>query len=91
MKGSGGDEDRKRLTDAIVSRNHLIHIKAETLLQKSRVRWMTEGDKNTQYFHMVANQRRIQNTIWELEDDTGGKFYKQLHLSRAAKDKFVVL
>ena len=76
MTGSGADEDRKRLSDTIDSRNHLVHIKEETLLQKSRVRWMAEGDKNTQYFHKVANQRRIQKSIWELEYDTGGKIYK---------------
>ena len=88
MTGSGVDEDRKRLSEAIDSRNHLVHIKVETLLQKSRARWMAEGDKNTRYFHKMANQRRIQNSIWELQDDTGGKIYKQTDLCNAAKGKF---
>jgi hypothetical protein len=31
--------------------------------QRSRVRWLQEGDANTKLFHAVANGRRIKNYI----------------------------
>lgn len=34
--------------------------------QKSRERWIKEGDRNTSYFHLMANIRRKQNSISQL-------------------------
>ena len=31
--------------------------------QKSRVKWTQEGDKNTMYFHVMANKRQSQNLL----------------------------
>lgn len=31
--------------------------------QKSRVKWTQEGDKNTRYFHVMANKRQSQNLL----------------------------
>ena len=39
--------------------------------QRSRNRWLKEGDRNTKYFHYRANQRNRRNLIVGLEDDNG--------------------
>ncbi|XP_077246142.1 uncharacterized protein LOC143886026 [Tasmannia lanceolata] len=61
--------------------------------QKSRVRWLKEGDKNSAYFHAVASVRRRKNIIESLVDngvEVSGKdeitkvvlqFYKSLYSS----------
>ena len=36
------------------------------LRQKARVRWLKEGDINSDYFHILINHRRRQNTPYEL-------------------------
>ncbi|KAL4284826.1 hypothetical protein GQ457_16G025340 [Hibiscus cannabinus] len=39
--------------------------------QKSRAEWITQGDRNTSYYHMVASARHKQNVIRVLQIDGG--------------------
>ncbi|KAF3791961.1 Transposon TX1 uncharacterized protein [Nymphaea thermarum] len=39
--------------------------------QRSRVRWLAEGDKNTSYFHIMANCQRTKRYIRAIEVDRG--------------------
>ncbi|XP_021823802.1 uncharacterized protein LOC110765062 [Prunus avium] len=39
--------------------------------QKSRVKWLQEGDRNTKFFHLTTLIRRRRNKIERLKDDNG--------------------
>ncbi|PWA73584.1 hypothetical protein CTI12_AA146360 [Artemisia annua] len=39
--------------------------------QRSRIQWLSEGDKNTRFFHSRASNRRKRNRILRLKDEDG--------------------
>ena len=55
--------ERLRLINDLETNMHLEEI---CWRQKSRVTWLKEGDKNTKYFHKVANSHRRHNAIRNL-------------------------
>jgi hypothetical protein len=48
--------------------------------QRAKVYWLREGDRNTQYFHMCANQRNRRNQIVEIKDMHGTQCTTQGHI-----------
>jgi hypothetical protein len=72
--------------------------------QRSRIRWLTSGDKNTHFFHIRATQRGKKNKISCLKRPDGqviedaqemGRmttaFYKNLYSSEGVSDMELVL
>jgi len=55
---------------------------------KSRAIWIKNGDENTRFFHKFANQRRIQNAIWEIKGTDGHFVHKQLDIAEVAVNHF---
>ncbi|XP_030449341.2 uncharacterized protein LOC115671829 [Syzygium oleosum] len=39
--------------------------------QKSRIKWLKEGDMNSKYFHHFVNKRQLHNRILSVSDDDG--------------------
>lgn len=39
------------------------------LIQRSKATWLRLGDDNTQYFHSILKQKRLQQTITQLQDE----------------------
>jgi len=60
--------------------------------QKSRVRWLKEGERNTKFFHYTTIQRRMNTTITHIQNRQGERvedyadieqelliYFKQVH------------
>lgn len=43
--------------------------------QKSRIEWLSSGDRNTSFFHLSTIARRWHNSIAAIKDDTGRWFH----------------
>eukprot|EP00253_Pinus_taeda_P009145 PITA_09145 len=56
--------------------------------QKSRIRWLKEGEKNTKFFHLSTIQRRMQNNIAFINNDQGDQIEKHEDMEKAFRDHF---
>ncbi|XP_040935318.1 uncharacterized protein [Gossypium hirsutum] len=59
--------------------------------QRARINWLKNGDRNTSYFHNVADQRQFRGRITKLEDENGRKLSSTEEILRLASDYFVNL
>ncbi|XP_058775507.1 uncharacterized protein LOC131649767 [Vicia villosa] len=48
-----------------------LKIKENMLIQKSRLKWLNDGDSNSKYFHRVMNERRRRNHISTITTSSG--------------------
>lgn len=94
---------RQHISQDSVSREHVLWYKLKRLQeqlniywkQRSHIAWLTKGDRNTQYFHAAASERRRINKIRRLRKEDGRvvegstlkeyitNHYKSLYLSYA--------
>ncbi|KAG2313013.1 hypothetical protein Bca52824_024570 [Brassica carinata] len=51
-------------------------------LQRSRIQWLKQGDKNTGFFHAATRTRRTINAISVIEDTQGGAVYEEHEIAR---------
>jgi hypothetical protein len=92
----GPSHEERKITDRIVELNHREEIMWK---QCSRVTWLTEGDRNTRFFHLRASQRRRRNKISKLkmadgsftEDETvmasmTTEFYRSLYTAEGTSN-----
>ena len=90
-----------KITDRIVELNHREEIMWQ---QRSRIQWLTAGDKNTKFFHLRASQRKKRNKISKLKRPDGSiteddqemgrmttEFYKNLYTSEGTRNMVAVL
>jgi hypothetical protein len=69
--------EKRNLTNDELERRKELSLKMEQIWrvreikakQRSRARYIKEGDKNTAYFFVKANQRKRKKVIFELEKD----------------------
>jgi len=66
--GTGPTYVENKIADRIVELNHREEIMWQ---QRTRIRWLAAGDKNTRFFHLRASQRRKKNSIKRLKRPDG--------------------
>ncbi|XP_008221396.1 PREDICTED: uncharacterized protein LOC103321374 [Prunus mume] len=59
--------------------------------QKSRVKWLQEGDRNTKFFHLSTIVRRRRNKIEKLKNNVGVWVEEAIELKKFAIDYFMGL
>jgi hypothetical protein len=57
------------------ARNKILREDEDRWRLKSRMLWLTGGDKNTRFFHRVASFRRNKKFLWEIEEE-GGRLHQ---------------
>lgn len=45
--------------------------------QKSRIKWLKDGERNTKFFHRTTIQRRMNNNISQIQNEQGEKIENQ--------------
>jgi hypothetical protein len=63
--------DLDTLKSLKLQKEKILTIEESSWRLKSRAIWLSCGDKNTKFFHKYANMRRTQNSIWDIEDESG--------------------
>jgi hypothetical protein len=63
--------DQRAIRHAIDHLQELLYREEMIWLQRSRITWLKEGDKNTQFLHQKAVWRARRNKIKKLKDDDG--------------------
>jgi len=86
--GVFAEDDRALFENLSIKKNEILNIEEAAWRMKSRALWIKAGDNNTKFFHAFANQRRINNSIWELNDGSGNRISAQSDLEKAANSHF---
>ncbi|MCH79474.1 hypothetical protein A2U01_0000223 [Trifolium medium] len=62
-----------RNLEAKVQEELILILKKEELMwfQRSRAKWLADGDRNTRYYHLKTVSRRRRNNVVMLRDDQG--------------------
>jgi hypothetical protein len=71
--------ENDRLTDHEINLKHYLKERLVSLLREEELKWyerakvktLLEGDANTRFFHLVANDKHRKQHIYRLEDDHG--------------------
>uniref|UniRef100_A0A2N9EHP5 Reverse transcriptase domain-containing protein n=1 Tax=Fagus sylvatica TaxID=28930 RepID=A0A2N9EHP5_FAGSY len=94
-------EERGRREQLVVGLEKVILMDEISWRQKSRVLWLKEGDKNSSFFHRIANSNRNANTIGHLiingttstdQDEIRehiAQFYEQLYTEDGRRRPFL--
>jgi hypothetical protein len=77
FEAEGGGYENQESKDQLLNLerkcSHLLKKREESWCLKRRSLWLRSGDENTKFFQAFAKGRRMENTIWSLNDSEGNK------------------
>ncbi|XP_074574624.1 uncharacterized protein LOC141831085 [Curcuma longa] len=62
-------ENRVQMAQSQAQLNKILYMEEDFWKQKAAVRWMGEGDRNTKFFHHLAQKRRLSGRIYRIWED----------------------
>ncbi|GJT83821.1 RNA-directed DNA polymerase, eukaryota, reverse transcriptase zinc-binding domain protein [Tanacetum coccineum] len=65
---------KEDMANILQNYNEALNDEEKLLAQKAKVKWLSEGDRNTKYFHNVVKSRMNQNRIMGIADEQGNWF-----------------
>ena len=68
--------------------NHLLQQEEVFWKQRAKVKWIQEGDRNTNFFHAYANQKRKKGRIYRIQADEGIWLDNQKDILKAGVEFF---
>ncbi|GJT35154.1 RNA-directed DNA polymerase, eukaryota, reverse transcriptase zinc-binding domain protein [Tanacetum coccineum] len=68
---------KEKLSKILQEYNEAINDEEKRLAQKAKVKWLSEGDKNTKYFHNVIKSRMHTNRIKGVCDEQGNLYEEE--------------
>jgi hypothetical protein len=82
------DVDRNAIREAIREMNELLYREEMLWLQRARVDWLREGDRNTKFFHQKATWRARKNRIRKLKEASGVWVEDQARMKEMVNEYF---
>lgn len=80
--------DRELINTVTNELNAAYESEEEYWRQRSRVLWLSLGDKNSGYFHAVSKNRKRRNAITVLEDSEGTPVFKEEQIGQVVVSYF---
>ncbi|KAK1682165.1 hypothetical protein QYE76_043013 [Lolium multiflorum] len=80
--------DKQEIREVTDKMNEMLYREEMMWLQRSRISWLKEGDRNTRYFHRHAVWRARKNKIKGLEDSDGNWHTDTGEMRNLATDYF---
>ncbi|VFQ88583.1 unnamed protein product [Cuscuta campestris] len=82
--------EEKRTAANLASANLIVSLNREVCFwkQKANIKWMSEGDCNSKFFHSFAKHKRSKLTIRSIQDANGNHHSTQEDISREAVNYF---
>ncbi|KAK8346444.1 hypothetical protein V6Z12_A07G216000 [Gossypium hirsutum] len=91
IDGQGSNHEGNKLKAMCLKLGNLLDIEEKFWAQRSRVMWLKEGDRNTQFFHVKATNRRKKSNIARLKDINGYWRDNTVDICKAIREYFQLL
>jgi hypothetical protein len=69
----------------------ILQLEEEFWAMKSRINWIVQGERNTNFFHTSAVVRRKRNRIVSLKDNLGNWVHCEANIAKLVRDGFLKL